>query len=152
MLKRKNAIEIGFVALAALALWFVFFRTRGASAPAATVGTSGNTTIQPGRAFGSEYYIYNYPQVEGPQASDMPLGNPSQTTNNALPTCGCAGGSGGEFPSVAKFADYLQSNLTGFVKNYEDNVLSTVPSWFGQYLNNSSGNALSQAAGTFFSG
>lgn len=151
---RKHLLELGFIALAAIALFFVFFRGRNV-APAATQDASGNTAIEPGRAFGSEYYIYNYPQIEGPPSGNINPANSavvSQTTGGPLPTCGCAGGTQGEFPSVTRFANYLSDQLSGFVQSYQDNVLSTVPDWFGQYINNSTGAALSRSAATFFSG
>jgi hypothetical protein len=155
---KKEALEIGLLALGGLAIFALLAKT-GAPQPTIVANASGNAPIAPGRAYGAEYYLYNYPQVEGPPGADMGIAGangvgvvPSSTTGGGLPTCGCTGVSQGEFGTLGRLTSFFETTLEGIASGYKDNVLSVVPDFFRQYINNSTGAALSQNSAAFFSG
>lgn len=126
----KEAVEAGAIVFALLAVAWLLLRPNSTVSEAQA--TEDNIPIDHFGASGAEYYNYNYPAVQGLPFSLSPDTAGSSTTGCQSPTCACMENQ--LLGSNAEFQQYLQARLTGFVDQYAESVLSTVPSWFRQYL------------------
>lgn len=133
----KEAIEAGAIVLAIAGLAFYVMRSPSqviiASPQAAQ--QQPNVPINHDGENGDAYFNYNYPAVQG-WPVDLSAGqyDNSATTPCKTPTCGCTDTQ--LLGDNAEFQRYLQARLTGFIDQYEKDVLSFLPSWFTQYLYN----------------
>jgi Domain of unknown function (DUF1970). len=102
---------------------------------------------------GPYYLSYNYPQGNLPtvDTSGETVGSQSNSDSN-VPTCGCNSIAESFFASSRELTDYFNKQLEGLADTYVANVISTLPDWFGNYLNNTSGAALSNASQIGLSG
>lgn len=95
---------------------------------------------------GPYYLTYNYPTNQLPLVNtDTGVLASQSDPAAALPTCGC-NSSSAFFKSSRDLTDYFNKQLTGLADAYMENVVGTLPDWFGQYINNTTGASLSWAS------
>lgn len=93
---------------------------------------------------GPIYLNYNYPETNLPSFIPLPGGSPKIIEPEGCsgkPQCGCA--SQNMFSSNQKLVDSFNEKLGKLADVYIENVVGSLPNWFGQYLNNTTGAALS---------
>jgi hypothetical protein len=112
---------------------------------------NSNTVIQEGGTKNPNYYDYNVPvipYVPTPIVSYKPPTAPTQTPDKPSP-CLCSSGCGDD----GEYAGALRSILDAFWEStakltdaYQGAILSTLPPYFQQYINNDKGYIESQRA------
>ena len=131
---KKEKLELAGVAVAILIILYFLFWKRRMVAVAESVPDNG------------PYYLsYNVPKG----SLDLPTvaRTPSQV-NPSAPMCGCVASS--DFSSVNKFAEFITSKFADIADSYTQNVLSALPPFMRDVLNNPGGLILAQNANGVF--
>ena len=100
-----------------------------------------------GQEIGPNYLTYNRSDTVllGVNTSGGYVASQSDPNANR-PTCGCLNISQSFFASNKELTDYFNKSLEGLADAYVKNVVGSLPNWFGQYINNTTGAALSWAS------
>lgn len=124
--KREKWELAGVAALILLILYFVLRRGSGVANNPAQSQSQATT-------YGPWYMAYNVPKGSLPTVDSA-----AQSSNNVnpnLPSCGCDQ-SGEFFASTNQFTKYLTSKLSDIADTYTQNVLSVLPPFLKETLNN----------------
>jgi hypothetical protein len=101
-----------------------------------------NVVVVPGASdstdYGPWYLAYNVPKGYFPSVNGSAYGN----TNPNVPSCGCSDEA--LFGSTRQFTDYLTSKFSDIADSYTANVMSVLPPFLKQVVNNTT--AVSEAA------
>lgn len=131
-MNREEIIEIGAIGVGLVALYLVATRGQYQPLPQPVVSSTP--------AAGPEYIAYNYQPPSGNSMGNLASISPtSAPTSEPTGGCGCAQPQSTTFASPTSFSDFLSSQLSGIEDTYKNNLLSSMPNFFQQYINNSSG-------------
>lgn len=138
-MERREKITYTVIGIIVLILLFMAFRKPK------LVAAIENATGAPDT--GPYYLTYNYPQTNLPTVNSAGATVPSQTDpNSGMPTCGCMSVAQSFFGSSKELTDYFNKSLENLADTYMESVVGNLPKWFGQYINNTTGAALSWAS------
>ena len=144
-----HLFELGGIAIGALAL-FIVLKHGGAGAGTAPIALPGVPQASP------NYLTFNQAQPgTGAQnslgLSAVAAGTPAATlaaTSNASP-CAC-GNAPVQYANLQAYSDYLAATNESIVNAYQASIDASIPSWLGQFINNTfAPEASAAAAGQF---
>lgn len=144
---QAEMLEIGALAIGGLALLVVL--RRGGSTDSAPV--SADVPIAASQP--NTYLTFNQPTSAAGNSAGI---SPSQIASNSAANGGsgqpCACGSAPvNFANLQSFADFLTATDENIVTNYQAEINSAMPSWLGQFINNTFAPDESAAASGQFS-
>lgn len=125
-MKHTEIMELGAVALGALAL-LVVLRRGGSPDATPSQGASSGTEATPTYLTQNQPTSYAQNSVGFAPASDR--------NGGTLPSCAC-GQAPVDYSSLQSFTDSLTAANENIVNEYQASITSAMPSWMGQFINN----------------
>lgn len=139
-MNKEEIIEIGMIAVGGLALYLVL--SRGKSSPPQEIIAPPSTPVA-----GPEYIAYNYsPPHDNVNLPIVSAATQQSASSSPGPCCLSSQSSMLNFSSPNSFSTYLSSQFKDLEQQYQANLMSSMPDFFSQYLNNSTGAAEGQAS------
>lgn len=129
----KEFLEFGAIALGIGAV--VLFIAKGTGQGQATNAADTSVNAPP------NYLDYNQNNPNAQAGTSLASvgalqnGNPS----SGIASCSCGGSSTTLFSGAQAFSDALDSQLSGFLNIYQENIMSQFPDYVSQFFNNQSG-------------
>lgn len=132
-MNKQEVIEIGAVVLAGVVL-FMFLRHQGQSGIAPSIA---GVDLTPPASPPRNYTNYNLaPRNSGAQNS-LPSIQPATLAPAAYTKSPCACGQNSvEYASLNAFAGTLAAVESTVVDAYKSSILAAIPSWLGEFINN----------------
>lgn len=147
-MKEKELIEIGAAVIAGLVLFILLRHQAQTGTPLAVMNSPLVPPSSP-----NDYLTYNQPSMNSGAQNNIPTVTPATLGPAAQTNAPCACSSSPvQYASLNAFAGTLAAMENTVIEAYQNSILAAIPSWLGEFINNTYAPEASAAASGAFSG